>query len=129
MLLYIPIILIRRITTALMCSEGYIHNIVWNICYNKRKGIYAMSREDNRMLEVYIMTNLKLNVEITIDPHLWLYLNTFFMPYNDDDDIFVNNESILLKKIGDKVFKTTYDEEGNIHVEEEWILLADKTKQ
>ena len=123
MILYAPVILLRRVTTVLSTIASYICQSLWKIYYSKEKAIYAISPTFKIVLDSYLLSGLRLNVALGIDMELYIFQTISFLPYKDNT--FMNNEGICLQLTADnRAFEEKEDEDGNVFLGEEWILLV-----
>jgi len=138
LLIYIPIILIKRITTFVGSNPNYILNIIWNIYYKQDKNcIYAISKNNSIILTSYLLSGLKVTPDL-IDLQLsnipfCLYHSITFTLYNKERNTYINDEGIYLQKtLDNRLFlemEVVEDKEDDYKITyslgEEWILLAD----
>jgi hypothetical protein len=136
LLLYVPLMVIKRITSALLSESTIISKILCNIYYKKELCFYALSKEHKRILDLYLLTELRKNVELDFNIEVYLEDIIQYELYNEERNTYRNNEGIYLQKKDNRVYLEikidVEDEKDNLTdlfiVGEEYILLADKTK-
>jgi hypothetical protein len=139
LLIYIPIILIRRITTFISLDPSYMLNIIWDIYYKQDNNcIYAISKRDSIIISSYLLSGLRSTPEL-IDLQLSnipysLYHNISFSLSNEERNVYINREGIYLRMTADnrvyQEIEVVEDKEDDYKITyslgEEWILLTDK---
>jgi hypothetical protein len=133
LLLYIPLMMIKRVTTSIGTDSGPIIRLLWDIYYKKELCFYALSIEHKRIIDIYLLSGLRHNIDLGLDIEMYLESNSRFELYNEERNTYMNSEGIYLQKtVDNKVFLEIEieDDEGNItySLGEEWVLLTDKTK-
>lgn len=137
LLLYIPLMIFRRITTFIGTDPGYILSIIWNIYYKDEKiCIYAVSKKELIIINSYLLSGLRSTpdlLDLQLSNVLFsLYHTIKYELYSIDRNTYRNSEGISIQKTSDNKLYLEIeieDEEGNIiyTLGEEWILLVDKT--
>lgn len=146
LLVYIPLMLLRRITKARSFTSEYICYILYNIFYKKEQNcIYAIPEEAKNLWEYVIRNNLcglgpRESMKLTNDPcfeqtfDFQLFCHCYFIPFNDEPNTFMNNE-ICCRVVENKLLREkeeeVYDDEGTfIKIEtillETWSIIAKK---
>lgn len=148
LLIYIPLMLFKRITTARLFTSTYICSILWDIFYKKEKNcIYAIPKEAQNLWEYFIRNKLcglgpKESLRLTNDPCFEtnfgfnLYYSSYFIPYNNELNMFTNSEicckylekeNLLIREKEEEIFT----EDGTFlkietKIIEEWVIIAKK---
>jgi hypothetical protein len=150
LLMYIPLMLIKRISTCLVKEASYIVELLWDIYYEneklfdmyesdkKRPYFYAISKENKRILDLYLLNGLRRIFgvrDIGLDMQMYLRYTTLFVLNHLERETYMNDEGVCLKLLEDnRVFieievvdyEKDYDDQISYTLGEEWILLANK---
>jgi hypothetical protein len=125
LLIYIPVILWRRITNCIFCEASDICELLCNIYYKKETCIYAIRAEHKIILNSYIQSGLRSDVNLFLDGiDLEIYLKNAsrFVPDNNELNGYCNSEGLSIERKSDNSFIC----EKSDDTLEEWILIADK---
>lgn len=135
MLLYIPLMVWRRLTILISQESFNIGQLVWNILYKKEDCIYALSTDHNKLFQLYLMNGLK-RIDINpnsgdMDSSMTLYLlKASKFTFNTVENFYENIEGIEIHNVKPDsinnslvVIKWTDLKE----VKENWILIIKKT--
>ena len=124
LLIYVPVILWRRITICLFTDASDICELLCNIYYKKETCIYAILAEHKIVLESYLISGLRSNIDLGLEIEMYLKSASCFVPDMDERNLYCNNEGIHLeKRSSNTLVRKILDEEV---FTEEWILLVDK---
>lgn len=122
LLVYIPIILWRRITKCLFTDASYVCELLCNIYYKKETCIYAILPNYRKVLDSYIMSGLRSNIDLGLEMEMYLKDTLCFMPDKDEYNGYRNFEALFIERKADGRFiQEKFDDST-----EEWILLVDK---
>lgn len=124
LLIYIPVMLWRRITMCLFTDAHYICELLWNIYYKKETCIYAILPVYKELLNMYICSGLRHDsgdLDFAVEQSISADLS--FILDNEAHNLYCNADGVFLKRTADnKLFRKIDDETST----EEWILLVDK---
>jgi hypothetical protein len=150
LLVYIPLMLIKRITICLATEADDIATLLWQIfyekervfdiyeTYKKRPYFYAISKENKSLLDLYLLNGLRRifgEKDIGLDMQMYLRYTTLFVLNHLERETYMNDEGVCLKLLEDnRVFvqvevvdyEKDYDDQISYTLGEEWILLANK---
>lgn len=104
MLLYVPLMVWRRLTILIAHESFNMGQLVWNILYKKELCIYALSMDHHKLFQLYLINGLK---RINIDPNsgdkdslMTLYLlKASRFTLNTVENFFENIEGIEIHNI------------------------------
>lgn len=124
LILFIPIVLFRGFTTFMLEHLNYLCQALWRIYYSEKKLLFAILPEVNPLLEYYLTSGLKRNIDIGLEVDFDLYYQMLFFPFRDN--IFHNNDySVYIILTGDdKVYEAIFGKDDRVSLGREWILLA-----
>src|ERR1700753_251587 len=139
LLLYIPLILWRRITTSLFYENTQICYLIWDILYEEELCIYALPLNHKKLLEIYIANGIKtipIPGNTSLDLHASMYMEEVArFEYDVENNYYCNSENFeIYENIKDllvdnmiKVAKweSSIDEKHY----EEWYIIAIKLNQ
>lgn len=126
LLLYIPLMLWRRVTYRVFRDAVYICKSLCNIYYKKETCIYAISADHKKVLDLYLISGLEINIDLDIEVEISLANSLCFNPDIDERNVYCNNEGILLERTANnKLVRKITNEDEEVSLEE-WILLVDK---
>ena len=126
LLVYTPLILLRKISSCIFQDAPYICELLCNIYYKKETCIYAISYKQKKLLDLYITSELRSNVNLGLEAEMYLKNELCFTPddNNSDHSYYYNNEGVILKRtLENKLIRNNLDEDL---ISEEWVLLVDK---
>ncbi len=130
MLIYIPVVLLKRITTKLFSESTYICELVWDICYLDEDCIYAISQKDLNLLHLYVYT-LEMDTDLGLEAELYL-VNVIRFSYDLEDNIttYYNTLGNTLREnpAGSFYEYKKYSQTYLCKSTEAWILIANKKK-
>lgn len=126
LLLYIPLILWKRVTYCIIRDAIYICKALCNIYYKKETCIYAIREDHKNVLDLYLMSGLKFNIDLDIEIEISLANSLCFNPDTDEYNVYCNNEGILLERTANTKLVRKITNEDEEVLTEEWILLVDK---
>jgi hypothetical protein len=97
LLIYIPMMIFKRVTTCMGTSAPYVVYLLQNI--------YALSPTDKKVLDIYLLNGLRFEVEIDLDVTISLYNVARFFKIDINRNAYMNNvgEYIIIKD--NKVFR------------------------
>lgn len=125
LLVFIPLMLWRRITVFIHDESHYLGELLWDIYYKKESCIYAISPNDKKVLEIYLLTNIESNIDLDIEIEWYLRDSLCYEPDPYEKNGYRNNEGSFLERTSDnKVLKEINT--GEDFIKEEWILLVEK---
>lgn len=126
LLLYIPLMLWKRVTSCTRRDASYICRALYDIYYKKETCIYAIRADHKKVLDLYLMSNLTLNIDLPHETEIYLANSLCFNPDTDEHNVYCNNEGILLERTANnKLIQKITNEDEEVPTEE-WILLVDK---
>jgi|ERR1700753_229122 len=139
LLLYIPLMLWRRITTSLFYENTQICYLIWDILYEEELCIYALPLNHKKLLEIYIANGIKtipIPGNTSLDLHASMYMEEVArFEYDVENNYYCNSENFeIYENIKDllvdnmiKVAKweSSIDEKHY----EEWYIIAIKLNQ
>jgi len=124
LLIFIPIMLLRKVTTCMATTASYICQSLWKIYYSTNNALYSVPLKMKPILDSYLLSGLRYNIEIGFDTEFYIYNTILFIPYNNESYTFINNEGITLKLINNN--SIIEEKDGNIIPAEEWVFLEHK---
>jgi hypothetical protein len=127
LIVYIPVILLRRFTTFYACNLQFLCEALWRIYYSKRTLLFIISPEVKSLLDNCLASGLErdFDFDLNLDIDERLYYEMLFFPFRGDN-IFCNNDnSITVILAGDhQVYEAILDDDFNVSLGKKWILLA-----
>lgn len=127
MLIYIPIMLFRRITAAITNTNEGFARILWQIYYNKEKDIYYIaSKEEKEIIDILLKANVGYVTEFLLEMvEFYLQGSITYRLKDAEKNIYWNNDGNCLQIIENKIFEVIEDDEGNKIFKEtqEWKFL------
>lgn len=113
---YLPfctaIILLQKITKTIGLSDQNIHNLLWEIYYQKETCIYCYTSDQKLLLEYFISNGLKLPLSLPGDlsrvflsQQLYMLRNTPLRFYFlENSSTYVNSEGLVIKEESPGIF-------------------------
>jgi hypothetical protein len=132
---YIPIILLRRITSFLCYQAYFIIKIINDLYYNSEKNlIYAINPDLKSLFDLYLLNDLVSYDSLDADFQLNLSLTIKFHLYNKERNVYINDLACLSLIHNNKNSYSVFEEIEKINenndiiysLGKEWILLAKK---
>jgi len=129
--IYMPIILLKKITYFFSQQNTVIANLIWDMVYKKESCIYALPKDHRKLFDVYIANSIKsvdLGPDALMDfDNSWFIYKSAKFTYNEKENLYYNGGDRSLKLLADKRLVYQYtDYDTQQEVEEEWYLIAVK---
>lgn len=94
LLLYIPIMIIKRITSTLCDQNRQLGELIWDILYKKETCIYALPKDHKKLFDVYIANGIKtvnLGPPVVMDFDVsWFISKSAQFTFNEKYNIYYN---------------------------------------
>ena len=134
LLIYVPLMLWRRITISLSTENDIVGALVWDILYKDEHCIYALPLDHKNLFDVYINNGIR-TVPIPgiaeLDLHVSMYIKQICkFEYESEENYYKNSENMEIHEpyntlaINDKA-KVLIWENGEEHYED-WYIIAIK---
>jgi len=101
LLLYIPLMLFKRITTHMGSEAAYIRDLLWHIYYEKDKNFTQFEG----ILDIYLLNGLRRVSDIDIGFEMYLKYITLFVIHNPERNTYINDEGTYLTLRDNKVYE------------------------
>jgi hypothetical protein len=127
LIVFIPVMIWKRITTSIARDASFLCQGIWDLYYKKETALYAISPLHKKVLDIYISTNLRVNIDLGLEPEMYLRDAMAFYPDIDEVNGYRNSEGTFIKKMPDnRIVRERMSDDGLTDVYEEWILLVEK---
>lgn len=129
LLFFMPIMLVRRITTSLWSETSWMPELFWDILYKKETCIYALPIMEKKLFDIYVANGFrKINVDSTMlgdfDITWSMSMNARFI-YDETQKCY--HGAVSLEMLDDTRWVYQYtDYDTQKEVQEEWVLIKKK---
>ena len=140
MIIYLPIILLKKITFFLGEVPNFIVDIIWDLYYNKEEKnlIYALSPDTKPLWDLYFINNLQCYASLSYDFEFFLKFNIRFPLNYPERNVYMNElgplclvydsetKSYRIYEEIEEVIESKSEDIFNYKLGKEWYLLAKK---
>jgi hypothetical protein len=132
MLIYTPLMLLKRIVNNTYGSSGFTIVLLRSIYYDKNENYIFIPKDFKPVIETYVLTEFVFNYDFFIKEieanYTYILANKDFQRDENNKNMYTNKQGLTIVKVPNgKFYKLEYEyEEGKYDLGEEWILLQEK---